>query len=166
VYVTDQNDFIAPDPIIPEISDDGVNFTKVESKPSLEPSEESTLALIAHLSILLNLVTGFLGLVPPLIIYLAYKDRSKYVAYQSLQSLIFQAVFFHGAGLLAGLIFAISLALTLVLVGLCGFPLVILLGLIPVGALVYGVVAAVDCFNHRDFKYWLVGDWIRNIYEE
>ncbi len=62
------------------------------------------MAMFAHLSILLNLVTGFLGLVPALIIYFAYKDRSRYVAYQSLQAVIFQLVYFFGAVILAGIV--------------------------------------------------------------
>jgi uncharacterized Tic20 family protein len=43
----------------------------MESTPSLEPltpSEEHTWAMIAHLSILLNLVTGLLGLVGAFIV--------------------------------------------------------------------------------------------------
>ena len=36
------------------------------------------------------------------------------------------------------------------------------LTLIPVGALIYAVVAAVDSYHHRDFQYWLVGEWLRD----
>lgn len=163
--MTDQNDFIDTDPIITEVSDDGVNYTPISEKPALDYSEEKTLAMFAHLGIFLNLVTAVLGIVPPLVIYFAYKDRSKYVAYQSLQALIFQAIFFIGGGLLAGLAWAISGALTIILVGVLCIPIAILLSLIPVGALVYAIVAAVDSYHHRDFKYWLIGDWVRDIYE-
>ncbi len=46
--------------------------------------------MLAHLSILINLFTGVLGPVAALIIYLVYKDRSRYVAYQAMQSFIYQ----------------------------------------------------------------------------
>ena len=51
----------------------------------LSPSEERMWAMLAHLSVLINLVTGAFGPIVALIIYLVYKDRSRYVAYQSLQ---------------------------------------------------------------------------------
>lgn len=160
-----EDDFIAAEPVTTQISEDGVHFTPVDSRPMLDPSEEKTLAGLAHLSIFLNLFTGFLGLLPPLVIYLAYRDRSKYVAYQSLQALIFQGVFFFGAGLLAAIVLVLSGILVIVLVGLCGIPIGLLLALVPIGALIYAIVAAVDSFQHRDFKYWLIGDWVRGTFE-
>ena len=146
------------------------NSIDVEPNPRagqvpLSTSEENTLALFAHLSILLNLVTGFLGLVPAAVIYFAYKDRSRYVAYQSLQAIVFQLVFFFGAALLAGIVALISAPLVLVCVGLFGILLAILLALVPIGALVYGIVAAVDTYHGRDFQYWLIGQWLRKTYE-
>jgi len=110
-------------------------------------------------------VTGFLGLVPAAVIYFAYKDRSRYVAYQSLQAIVFQLVFFFGAALLAGIVALISAPLVLVCVGLFGILLAILLALVPIGALVYGIVAAVDTYHGRDFQYWLIGQWLRKTYE-
>ncbi len=58
----------------------------------LTPDEERQWAMIAHLGVLVNLVSGVLGPVVPLAIYMVYKDRSRYVAYQSLQGLIFQLI--------------------------------------------------------------------------
>ncbi len=52
--------------------------------------------MLAHLSILANLVTGLLGPVIALVIYLALKDRSRYVAEQAMQSFIFQLVWWVG----------------------------------------------------------------------
>jgi hypothetical protein len=136
-----------------------------ESQPHLSSSEENTLAMFAHLSILLNLVTGFLGLVPALIIYFAYKDRSRYVAYQSLQAVIFQLVYFFGAVILAGIVAIVSTPLVLVCIGLFGLLLALLLALVPIGALIYGIVGAVETYHGRDFQYWLVGQWVRKTYE-
>ena len=129
--------------------------------PPLSPSDERTWAMLAHLSTLVNLVTGFLGPVVALIIYLAFKDRSKYVAYQSMQSFVFQLIFWIGAGILAILAWIISGLLAVILVGCLLMPLALLISLIPIAALVYGVVGAVQCNQGEDFKYWLVGDWVR-----
>jgi len=112
-----------------------------------------------------NLVTGVLGLVVALVIYLAYKDRSRYVAYQSLQAIIFQLVFFFGAAILAVVVALVSTPLVLVCIGLFGLVLALLLALVPIGALIYGIVAAVETNHGRDFQYWLVGQWVRKTYE-
>ena len=117
--------------------------------------------MLAHLSILLNLITGFLGIVAALIIYLAFKNRSKYVAYHSMQSFIFQLIWWFGAGILAGLIWTITAISSLVLVGLICVPLACLVSAIPIAALVYGIVGAVQTNSGQDFKYWLIGDWVR-----
>ena len=114
-------------------------------------SEERTMALLAHLSIFLNLITGFLGAGAALLIYLLYKDKSRYVAYQSLQALFFQLIFFFGGSLLVGFFWLVTGLLSLVLVGL-----------VLIGCLVYGIYAAVEAYHGKDFKYWLVGDWTRS----
>ena len=33
-------------------------------------------------------------------------------------------------------------------------------------ALVYGVVGAIQCSQGQDFRYWLVGDWVRGTITE
>ena len=130
-------------------------------QPPLSPSDERTWAMLAHLSVLLNLLTGFLGPVAALIIYLIFRDRSRYVAYQSLQSLIFQLVAWVGGGALASIAWAISGVLAAVLIGCLLMPIALLISLVPVAALVYGVVGAIQCSQGLDFRYWLVGDWVR-----
>jgi uncharacterized Tic20 family protein len=136
--------------------------TTAPAPQPLTESDERTWAMLAHLSILLNLITGFLGIVVALIIYLAYKNRSNYVAYQSMQSFVFQLIWWLGGGLLIGLVWAITGALSLVLVGLVLIPLACLLSLLPLAALVYGIVGAVETNSGKDFKYWLIGDWVRS----
>ena len=127
----------------------------------VNPSEERTWAILVHLSILLNLVSGLLGLLPPFILWLIYRDRSRYVAYHSLQALVFQLIFWVGGGAIGGIAWVITSVLSTVLVGLLCVPISLLLSLIPVGALVYGVVGAIQCSGGKDFRYWLVGDWTR-----
>jgi uncharacterized protein len=141
------------------------NYLPPQSTPPapqpLSSSEEHTWAMLAHLSILLNLITGFLGIIAALVIYLAYKNRSRYVAYQSMQAFVFQLIWWFGAGILAGLVWAITAVSSLVLVGLICVPLACLISAIPLASLAYGIVGAVQTNSGQDFKYWLIGDWVR-----
>jgi len=117
--------------------------------------------MLAHLSILLNLVTGLLGLVGALIIYLVYQNRSRYVAYHALQSLIFQLIVWLGGGILTGVAWAITGVLSAILVGLLCIPLALVISLIPLGGVIYGIIGGIQCSQGQDFRYWLVGDWVR-----
>jgi uncharacterized protein len=139
-------------------------YTTVSPNP-LSQADERTWAMIAHLSILGNLVTGFLGPVAALVIYLVYKERSRYVAYQAMQAFVFQLIWWVGGWALAGIIWTISGVLTAVLIGLLCMPLACLISFIPLGALVYGVIAGVQASQGQDFKYWLIGDWVRQTLE-
>jgi hypothetical protein len=131
----------------------------------LSPSEERTWAMLAHLSVLINLVTGALGPIAALLIYLVYKDRSRYVAYQSLQSLLLQLIGWVGGGLIIGAAWAITGALSAVIIGLCLIPFALLITLfLPVGTIVYSIIAAVKTNQGKDFRYWLIGDWVRSTY--
>jgi len=131
----------------------------------LSASEERTWSMLAHLSVLLNLVTGFAGPIGALIIYLVHKDRSRLVAYHALQSMIFQLIWWYGGGLLIGGMWAVVGVLSAILIGiiLIPFAVIITLGLLilPLGALIYGVVGAIEVNQGHDFKYWLAGDWVR-----
>ena len=127
--------------------------------------DERTWGMLAHLSVLLNLVTGFAGPIAAFVIYLVYRDRSRYVAYHALQSAIFQLIWWYGGGLLIGLMWAVVGGLSAILVGIILIPFALIgtfvLALLPLGAIVYGVAGAVQTNQDQDFKYWLVGDWVR-----
>ena len=99
----------------------------------MAPGDERTWGMLAHLSTLLNLVTGFGGPIAALIIYLVYKDRSRFVAYHALQAMIFQLIWWFGGGVLIGLMWAIVGALSAILIGIV---------LIPVAACLYPVPGA------------------------
>ena len=141
--------------------------SKARSFPAqpLSQAEERTWSVLAHLSVLLNLVTGFAGPIAALVIYLIYKDRSRIVAYHALQALIFQLIWWYGGGLLIGAMWATVGVLSAILVGIILIPIAILmtlvLALLPIGAVIYGCIAAVQVYQGQDFKYWLVGDWVR-----
>jgi uncharacterized Tic20 family protein len=88
----------------------------------LGAGDERTWGLLAHLSVLLNLVTGFTGPIGAFIIYLVYKDRSRFVAYHAMQSMIFQLIWWYGGGLLIGLMWSIVGALSAVIIGIVLIP--------------------------------------------
>jgi uncharacterized Tic20 family protein len=130
----------------------------------LEPlshSDERMWAMIAHLGVFANLVSGFLGPVVPLLIYLFYRDRSRYVAYQSLQALIFQLIWWVGGGILAGIMWTLSGVLSAVVIGILCMPLACAFSLMPLTALIYGLIGGLQANQGQDFKYWLIGDWVR-----
>lgn len=129
---------------------------------AMSADDERTWALLAHLSVLLNLVTGFLGPVAAIVIYFAFKERSRFVRYHAMQSFLFQLLAWIGGGILATVLWVISIPLVVVIVGLCLIPFAILASLIPLAALVYGVIGGIQVSQGQDFRYWLVGDWVRN----
>ena len=141
------------------------SVTKSASISPLPSQDERTWAMLAHLSILLNLVSGLLGIIAAMLIYLVYKDRSRYVAYQALQSLIFQSIAFIGGGLVISLAWIITALLMFLIVGFFCLPITLLISLIPLAAIAYGIIAAVEANDGKDFKYWLIGDWVRSTYE-
>ena len=79
--------------------------------------------------------------------------------------MIFQLIWWLGAGALIGIMWAIVGALSAILIGLILIPFAIvftlIFALLPLGALIYGVIGAIQVSQGQDFKYWLVGDWVR-----
>jgi uncharacterized Tic20 family protein len=138
---------------------------QVSGDEQLSQSEERTWAMLAHFSVLLNLVTGFLGGIAALVIFFVYKNRSRFVAYHAIQSFIFQSITWIGAGIVAAILITIGSALSFLIIPLlCLVPGFLVLLLIP-ASLIYGVIGGVQVNNGEDFRYWQVGDWVRNILE-
>ncbi len=143
--------------------------------------DEMTMAALAHASVVLTFVIALgsgglgclLGVLVPLLIWLAYKEKSAYVSFQALQATVFQTV----SILVMALVLAVSIvlivagwtvsgALTAILIGLCLMPFAILLTVVfallililPLAQLGYGLYAAYETYQGRDFRYWLVGE--------
>lgn len=130
--------------------------------------DERTMAALAHASTLLNLVTGFLGVIVAVVIWLAYRDRSPYVGFQALQSAVFQLAALVATAIgatIAAIAWTISAILTAIVIGLCLMPLALVLTLIaiviPLAAIAYQLYAAIETYNGRDFEYRWVGSFIR-----
>jgi len=106
----------------------------------MSAQDERTWAVLAHLSMFLNLFTGFLGPVAALVIWLVYRDRSEKVAFHALESMWYQI----GWLVILAVGWTVTGLLTLVLIGLL---------LIPVMA-----VASVVPFVHADYAAYRVGE--------
>jgi uncharacterized protein len=135
-------------------------YTPSSPQP-LSQADERLWAMLAHLSVLLNLVTGFLGVFTPLLIYFIFRDRSRFVAFQGMQSFIFQLVWWGGSVVLIGVMWALVSILSAILIGLICIPFAILISFcLPLAAIVYGVIGAIQSYQGEDFRYWLVADWV------
>jgi uncharacterized Tic20 family protein len=131
--------------------------------------DERTMAALAHGSIVLTLFTGGIaGLIVAFVIWAVWRDRSRWVADQSMQALVFQvaatlATYVLGAVTAAA--FAISGVLTVVLIGLCLFPIALLFLLValvvPLGAVAYGLYGALEAYQGRNFRYVWISDVVR-----
>lgn len=139
------------------------------SEATTEPSqEERTMAALAHASVVIGILTGGIGgVVAALIIWLVYKEKSAYVAFQSLQATAFQGATLILAavlGVVVAIAWAISGVLTVVVIGLCLMPGALILTLallaVPIIALGYGLFGALETYQGRDFRYWLIADMI------
>src|SRR5215203_5055117 len=115
--------------------------------------EERTFSVIAHLSIFLNLVTGFLGPVAAMIMWLVYRDRSSKVAFQALQSMWYQVAWL--VILVAG--WTVTTVLMLVLIGFLLVPVMALISLVP---FVHSAYAAYRVSKDGGYRYPLIADMI------
>jgi uncharacterized Tic20 family protein len=185
-----------------EAEGEGEGEGEVEAEESPEPAEtsvvaasqaaqagptanERTWAALAHASVLLTFAlgvsTGGLAVVVaalvPLGIWLAFRDRSRFVAFHAMQATVFQlASLVVWIGLLAaGLVILIpawivTAILLVVLVGLLLLPVALVLTLalaialmaLPFASLFYGLYGAFEVYGGRAFRYWQVADWIES----
>jgi uncharacterized Tic20 family protein len=158
------------------------NELVMDSETVRAPTDEWTAAMLAHASVLLTLMFGFaggigvlIGLVVPLVMYLGYRQKSRFVAFHALQSLVYQAIGVLLYAILAAvmsacvaIVWTVSGWLSAVLVGLLLMPfallLMLLMVLLLIGAplvwLCYGLYAAYQSYQGRGFRYWLIGEWL------
>lgn len=110
--------------------------------------DDRTWAMLGHIAGLAGYLTGVGQYIGPLVIFVIYKDKSKFVAFHALQSLFFQL------GLLVAGLLVVVLAMLTCLGGLLGIPL-------AVAAIVYPIVVALRAKDGEWYEYWLVGEWAR-----
>ena len=126
---------------------------KEQGPQMMGSQEEKTMSVLAHLSIFLNLVTGFLGPVAALIIWLVYRDRSSNVGFQALQSMWYQVAWLV-------ILFVGWTVTTLLMLVLIGFLLVPVMALITVVPFVHGAYAAYRVSKDGEYRYPLIADMI------
>ena len=118
---------------------------------TLDPKDENTWSVLAHLSVFLNLFTGFLGPVAALVIWLMYRDRSPRVSFHALQSALYQVAWI--VILAAG--WSVAGLLTLILVGFLLFPVMMVATVVPFAHMGY---AAYLVNQGIDYRHPLVSD--------
>src|SRR5919206_1421858 len=93
----------------------------------MSAQEEKTWSILAHLSIFLNLFTGFLGPVAALMIWLVYRDRSPRVAFHALQSMWYQI----GWLVLLAVGWTVTALLLVILIGIVLIPVMAIVSVVP-----------------------------------
>ena len=144
---------IEPDPS----GSDPSRLRRIHTNPtsSTTTSDERTWSVLAHLSVFLNLLTGFLGSVGALVIWLMYKDSSPRVSFHALQSLWYQVAWM----VILAVGWAVAGILTIVLVGFLLFPVMILATVVPFVHMGY---AAYRVSQGVDYRYPFIADMIDN----
>jgi uncharacterized Tic20 family protein len=126
-----------------------------QGQATMSAEDERTWSILAHLSMFLNLLTGFLGPVVALIIYLVYKDRSQKVAFHALQSMWFQIGWL--------VILAVGWTVTtLLLVVLIGFVLIPVMAIVSVVPFVHAGYAAYRASKDEDYRYPFAADLVES----
>jgi uncharacterized Tic20 family protein len=111
--------------------------------------DERTWAMLAHLSALLGYIVVLGQYIAPLVIYLVYRERSRFVAFHALQALYFQL-----ALLLLWIVVFIAALVTCGLGAVCAVvPLVL--------NLVFVLIAAIRANNGEWYELPLVGAMAR-----
>ena len=113
---------------------------------AMSAQDERTWSILAHLRMFLNLITGFLGPVAALIIWLVYRDRSPRVAFHAPQSMWYQIGWL--------VILAVGWTATaLLMVLLIGFLLLPVMAIVSVVPFVQAGYAAYKVTNGEDYRY-------------
>ena len=144
-----------------------------EERNSPPNQNDKIMAALAHVSALLP----FMGVIAPIIIWATQKDKSEYVAFQALQAVVYQLLmilaWFVGMGCYMLSFFTMFLGIpfagesgqvdpSIAPLFAIGFMIPFLIfGAIFVGGalfVIYGLIAAIQVFQGKDFRYVLIGN--------
>ena len=139
------------DPTYGRHQEEEPRLTQVPVRMSAQ--DERTWSMIAHLSVLLSLVTGIGGPIAALVIWLVYKDRSQRVAFHALQSLWYQVAW--AVILFVG--WSITFILMFVLIGFLLVPVIAIASLVP---FVHQCYAAYKVYQGVDYRYPIIADMV------
>lgn len=145
-----------------------------ENTTQMSPQDEGVMAGISHISALVPMI----GLFAPIIVWVTQKDKSEYVAFQSLQALAYQLAMIVGYIIWMGCymvsIFGTVFTMTIIApegspespnplaMGLAFLPILFMCVFFLLGFLmiVYAVIGAVQAFQGKPFRYLLIGRWV------
>ena len=128
-------------------------LSRVPMGNGMSAQDEQTWSMIAHLSVLLSLVTGIGGPIAALVIWLVYKVRSQRVAFHALQSLWYQVAW--AVILFVG--WSITFILMFVLIGFLLVPVMAIASLVP---FVHQCYAAYKVYQGVDYRYPVIADMV------
>jgi uncharacterized Tic20 family protein len=139
-----------------EVPEEKVSEERTESHGAvvMATQEERTWSAVSHLTVFLNLFTGFLGPVAAAVIWLIYRDKSPTVAFQALQSAGYQVAWL----VLLGAGWALTGLLTLILIGFLLIPVMAIATVVPFVHMAY---AAYRVSQGDDYRYPIVADLIK-----
>ena len=115
--------------------------------------DEQTWSMLAHLSVLLDIVTGIGGPIAALVIWLVYKDKSQRVAFHALQSLWHQVAWI----VILAVGWFVTAILSLIFIGLLLIPVMLVATVVP---FVHQCYAAYKVYQGVDYRYPIIADMI------
>jgi uncharacterized Tic20 family protein len=142
-------------------------------------------AALAHASTLLTALVGLpsagmgvlITMFVPLLIYFAFRKRSEFVAFHALQAFTIQLIGTIGwmavlvvGGIIWVALLIISALLVLVLIGIVLLPIVALAGVLalvvslalPLGMIIYSMIAAVETWSGHNYRIPYIGRWVES----
>jgi uncharacterized Tic20 family protein len=136
---------------------------------TLPSKDERIMGALPHISVLIP----YIGVIVPILIWVTQKDKSRFVYLQALQAAAYQLALFV-ATLLGWGCYILSFVLLIPTIALIQpsseWPVLAVtfipfcvLGLIGLGwllFLIYGIVAAIQVFQGKDFRYIVIGDQV------
>ena len=134
---------------------DRQNYEALEGydRKAISAQDERTWSVLSHLSMFLNLFTGFLGPVAALVIWLVYKDRSQKVAFHALESMWYQI----GWLVILAVGWAITGLLTMILIG---FLLIPVMAVVSVAPFAHAGYAAYRVSKGDEYRYPFAADLV------
>ena len=144
-----RNNGVEPEPQGPG----GGSGPGITTTTAMSPKDENTWSVLAHLSVFVNLLTGFLGPVVALIIWFVYRDRSERVSFHALQSALYQLAW----AVILAIGWTITGLLTVIIIGLLLIPVMIVLSVVPFVHMAY---AAYKVSQGVDYRYLWVADMV------
>ncbi|MBA4116981.1 MAG: DUF4870 domain-containing protein [Rubrobacter sp.] len=128
-------------------------LNRIPAGGGMSAQDERMWSMLAHLSVLVNLVTGIGGPIAALVIWLVYKDRSRKVSFHALQSLWYQVAWI----VLITAYVIVSSILVVVFIGIFMLFLTPLIALIPI---IHQCYAAYKVNQGVDYRYPVIADMI------